>query len=82
MGLDLVESVVAFVEKFGITITDEDASELSTPRKVTDYIMSKIGGTGMTREQVVAMVRQIIEEQTATYGFSDDDHFVDGMHLD
>ena len=81
MGLDLVELVMAFEEAFRINIPDGDASELSTPRKVTDYVMSKIGDRGVAREQVAARVRKIIEEQTGTYGFSDDDHFVDDMHL-
>ncbi len=82
MGLDIVELVMAFEEKFGISIPDEDASELSTPRKVTDYVMSKVKNRGMTREEVAAIVRQIIEEQTATYNFHEDSHFVYDMNLD
>jgi len=73
---------MAFEEKFGVSISDEDASQLTRPRKVTDYIVSKVESRGMTKEQVAAIVRQVIEEQTASYGFSDDDHFVDDMNLD
>lgn len=82
MGLDTVELLMAFEEKFGISIPDEAATRLTTPRKVTDYITSKVGDRGMTREQVAAIVRQVIENQTATSNFSDDDHFVNDMNLD
>lgn len=82
MGLDTVELAMAFEEKFGIIIPDEEAPCLTTPRKVTDYIVSKIGDRAMTREQVAAIVRQVVEEQTATYDFSDDDDFVNDMNLD
>ncbi len=82
MGLDIVELFMAVEEKFGISIPDEDASELSTPRKVTDYVMSKVEGRGMTREEVTAIVRQVIEEETATHDFHEDSHFVYDMNLD
>ena len=73
---------MAFEEKLGVSIPDEDATRLTTPRKVTDYIVSRIGDRAMTREQVAAIVRQVVEEQTATYDFSDDDDFVNDMNLD
>jgi hypothetical protein len=82
MGLDTIELVMAFEDKFGVRILDEDAGQLTTPRKVIDYIMSKVGSRGMTRVQVAAIVRQVIEEQTAISGFSDDDDFVNDMNLD
>jgi hypothetical protein len=82
MGLDVVELVMAFEEEFGISIPDAEAPELTTPRKVTDYIVEKVAGRGMSREQVAARVRRVVEKQTATYDFSDDDHFVYDMHLD
>jgi len=73
---------MAFEEKFGVSIPDEDASQLSTPRKVTDYIMSKVEDKGMTREQVAALVRPVIEDQTAIHDFSDDDDFTLDLNLD
>lgn len=82
MGLDTVELVMAFEERFGINISDEGASELSTPRKVTDYVMSKVKGSGMNREEVAAIVRQVIEKQTGVYDFHEDSHFVYDMNLD
>jgi acyl carrier protein len=82
MGLDIVELFMAFEEKFDISIPDAEASELTTPRKVINFIMNKVADRGMTTEQVAAIVRQVIEEQTATSDFSEDDHFVYDMHLD
>ncbi len=82
MGLDTVELLMAFEARFGIEISDAEAAELTTPRKVADYIASRIANNELTREQIAAIVRQVIEEQTATYDFSDDDHFVRDMNLD
>ena len=82
MGLDFVELVMAFEEAFNISIPDKDASELTTPRKVADYVMNKIGDRGVSRSHVEAKIRQIIEDQTGISDFSDDDHFVDDMQLD
>lgn len=42
MGLDLVELAIRFEDTFGITIPDRVAEELTTPRKVTDYIFSQV----------------------------------------
>ncbi len=77
-----MELIMAFEEEFDIRIPDAEASELTTPRQVTDYVMGKGAARGMTREQVAALVRRVIERQTATYDFSDDDHFVYDMNLD
>jgi acyl carrier protein len=40
MGLDVVELVVRFEDAFGISIPDEIAATLTTPREVTDYVMT------------------------------------------
>lgn len=42
MGLDLVELTIRVEETFGIQIPDRVASELNTPRKVTDFILSRV----------------------------------------
>ncbi|HLL70584.1 MAG TPA: phosphopantetheine-binding protein [Pyrinomonadaceae bacterium] len=82
MGLDLVELVMAFEEKFGVSIPDAEANELTTPREVTDYLMRKNAVGGRSREEVARIVRQVIEEQCAVYDFTEDSRFVDDMHLD
>lgn len=82
MGLDTVELVMAFEEKFGISIPDKDAACLATPRMVTDYVMNQIKGPGMTRDAVAEVVRKVIEDETGVYDFHEDSHFVDDMNLD
>jgi hypothetical protein len=42
MGLDSVELVIGFEDAFGVAIPDEVATQLTTPRKVTDFIMSQV----------------------------------------
>jgi|CXWL01.1.fsa_nt_gi acyl carrier protein len=42
MGLDAVELAMAFEEKFTITIPDEEAERMVTPRHVIDYIYSQV----------------------------------------
>lgn len=43
MGLDSVELVLAVEEEFAITIEDEDAASLTTPRLLANYVASKLG---------------------------------------
>jgi len=42
MGLDLVELTIRIEETFGVQIPDRVAGELTTPRKVTDFILSRV----------------------------------------
>src|SRR5687767_3678002 len=42
MGLETVELVIRLEEAFGITISDEVATRMTTPREVTDYIMTQV----------------------------------------
>ncbi len=81
MGLDTVELLMAFEEKFGASIPDADAAELTTPRKVTDYLLEKNASGGRSREAVARIVRQVIEEQCAVYDFTEDSRFVEDMHI-
>jgi acyl carrier protein len=82
MGLDTVELVMAFEARFGLDIPDTVAAELVTPRDVIDYLMANGAGGGKSREEVARLVRQVIEEQTGTYDFTEDSRFVEDMHLD
>jgi acyl carrier protein len=43
MGLDGVELVMAVEDEFGINIADEDAANLTTPRLLADYVVSRLG---------------------------------------
>lgn len=42
MGMDAVELVIRFEEAFGIRIPDEVAEQMTTPRKVTDYVLAQV----------------------------------------
>lgn len=42
MGLDLVELTIRVEETFGVEIPDRVAAELTTPRKVTNFILSQV----------------------------------------
>ncbi len=42
VGLDLVELTISFENAFGVPIPDAVATELTTPRQVTDYIFSQL----------------------------------------
>ena len=82
MGLETVELIMAFEERFGIRIPDEDATELSTPRSVTLYIMGTAVGTMMSRDEVARIVREVIVQETGTTEFDEDSHFVNDLHID
>ena len=41
-SLDIVELVMAFEEKFGVEIPDEDSQKLDTVNKAVEYLTAKI----------------------------------------
>ena len=42
-SLDIVELIMAFEDKFGTEISDEDAQKISTVGEAVDYIKKKMG---------------------------------------
>src|SRR5215208_4243507 len=61
MGLDTIELVIRFEEAFGITITDEVAAELTTPRRVSFYVISQLNlaeQTACTSQQAFYFLRR------------------------
>ena len=82
MGLDTVELIIAFEDRFGVKIADEIAATLVTPRKVVDFLMTTPVATLISREEVGAIVRETIIEQTGTADFHEDSHFVYDLNLD
>ena len=93
MGLDVVELVVRIENAFGIDIPNEVAPQLTTPGKVIDYVLLQLtdrssGATRLppsgpwTREEVAAIVREVIIDETGIEDFTEDSLFVDDMNLD
>jgi phosphopantetheine binding protein len=85
MGLDSVELVMRFEKEFGIAIPDEIVTDLTTPRKVTDYVFFQLtfnGQKGWTREKVARMVREIVIDETGVTNFTEDSRFVQDMGID
>jgi acyl carrier protein len=42
-SLDLVELIMEFEERFGETVSDEDAQQLRTVGQVVDYVEARMG---------------------------------------
>ena len=89
MSLDSVELIMAWEEEFGISISDEEASNLVTPRLAIDLITKKIHeglSTKMDRstdrEKVRNVLRSITRAQLGIGEFSDDDNFVRNLGVD
>jgi len=61
MGLDTVELVIRFEDAFGIAIPDEVATELTTPRRVSFYVISQLNlaeQTACTSQQAFYFLRR------------------------
>lgn len=84
MGLDLVEMVMRIEEEFEITIPDEVAETLVTPRAVIDYLMTipEINEK-RSREQVRQVVFMIVEDESGVSRdlFNEDSRFVEDLGM-
>jgi hypothetical protein len=61
MGLDIVEIFMTVEEKFGVSISDEEAQELMTPRMLTDFVMRKLDASNQSSclsQQVFYLLRR------------------------
>ncbi len=86
MGLDLVELVMRFEEEFETNIPDQIAPNLSTPKDVVDFLITKpeIKNKGMTCKSVTQKVWLIIEDEIGIdiSKYNENSRFVDDMHID
>ena len=84
MGLDLVETIYSIEEEFEITIHDEVATTLTTPRKVIDHLMSlsKVNKK-QSRNDVASSVWTIIENEGGINreDFNEDSRFVEDLGM-
>ena len=85
MGLDLVEMVYRIEEEFEITIPDEVAETLITPRSVIDYLMSQPQINGkLSRDYVALSLWLIIEDELGIERayYTEDSRFIEDMGTD
>ena len=85
MGLDLVEMVIRVEEEFDIQFPDEDASKITTPKELIDYLMSRPEvSEKWSRDYVNLSVWMIIEDELGINkeNFNDDSRFIEDMGAD
>lgn len=94
-SLDSVEVLIVIEEAFGVEVSDAEAEAMTTPRHVVDWLLPRVCQkvpndvalrylqkrfTGVwQREQIAAVVRAIIVEQTGTQAFDEDSSFGDNI---
>jgi acyl carrier protein len=85
MGLDTVELIVRIESDFGVSIPNEIAVTLSTPRRVIDYLMQQPSiASGKTRETVALELWFLLEDQLSIerFRYTEDSRFVEDMGID
>ena len=81
MGLELEEMVICAEEEFDISIPDDDAVTLTTPRQFIDYLMSRVELSARSRDAVAESVWQIVESGIGIKrkDFTEDSRFIQDM---
>lgn len=85
MGLDAVEIVMRVEEEFEISISDEDAATIRTPRQLIDYLIARRELAGKrSRDAVAESIWQILEGELGIRrtNFTEDSRFVEDMGMD
>ncbi len=85
MGLDLVELVVRVEEEFEVTISDELAATMTTPRHIIDFLMQQpLISTKWSRDYVAITVWLLLEDELGIerHKFTEDSRFIQDMGAD
>ena len=85
MGLDTVELIARVETDFGVSIPDEVASTLTTPREVVDYLMTQpLIASKKSRETVALELWFLLEDQLSIERFrhNENSRFVEDMGID
>ena len=85
MGLDSVEIVIRVEEEFDISVSDEDAAQITTPRQLIDYLMARPEFAGKrSRNAVAESIWQILEQELGIKRarFTEDSRFIEDMGMD
>jgi hypothetical protein len=85
MGLDTVEFIMRVEEAFDLSIPNEDAAAITTPRELVDYLMGRPElDSKLSRGAVAESVWQILEGELGIKRakFREDSRFVQDMGMD
>lgn len=85
MGLDLVETVMRIEEEFDVTISDEIAGTMTTPRIVIEFLMNQPNVSKQwSRDYVAITLWLLLEDELgiSRNDFTEDSRFVQDMGAD
>lgn len=85
MGLDLVELVMRIEEEFEVTISDDAASSMTTPRHIIEFLMLQpTVSQKWSRDYVAITTWLIIEDELSIdrNNFNEDSRFIEDMGAD
>ena len=82
MGLELVSIVIRIEEEFDISIPDEHAASITTPRQLIEYLMERPELVGKrSRDAVAESVWQALEDEIGVErkDFTEDSRLIEDM---